>query len=63
METFMSRPLNGLETIGATIVATALIGNGWTWMYPIPSLMVVFGGFVLGVLVAHVIETDNRSEK
>ena len=59
----MSRPLNRLETIGATIVATALIGNGWAWMYPIPSLMAVFGGFVLGLLVAHVIETDNRSGK
>lgn len=58
----MSRPLNRLETIGATIVATGLIGNGWAWNLLANNICVLCGSFILGVLVAHVIETE-RDDK
>ena len=58
----MSRALNRLETIGATIVATGLIGNGWAWNLLINNVCVVLGGFILGALVSHVIETDGDTK-
>lgn len=53
----LSKP-NHLETIAATIIATALIGNSWNEGGAVYESMLMLGSAILGALLIHVINDE-----